>query len=163
MSLAEDCFAFRSDLRTNGIIFSFVGYVSEGILFALGDALKQKMALEDADENLTMRVFAVFVEQVQNVIRYSNDRMVGETDRPVELSSGIVAVGMEGERFFVVCGNTITRADVPRLQARLEHLQGLDRDAIRKFYRQKLREPAEEDSRGGSISRPVAAAASGPR
>ncbi len=151
MSLAKDCFDFRSDLWNSGIIFSFVGYVSEGILFALGDALKQKMALDDADENLTKRVFSVFVEQVQNIIRYSTDRVVGETDRPVELSSGLVAVGREGERFFVVCGNTINRSEVPRLRERLEHLRGLDGDAIRKFYRQKLREPSEENSRGGSI------------
>jgi len=151
MSLAKDCFDFRADLRASGIIFSFVGYVSEGILFALGDALKQKMALEETDANLTKRVFSVFVEQVQNIIRYSTDRVVGETDRPVELSSGLVAVGMEGERFFVLCGNTISRAEVPRLRERLEHLRGMDKEAIKKFYRQKLREPAEEDSKGGSI------------
>lgn len=151
MSLAQECYGFRSDLNAKGIVFSFVGYVSEGILFALGDALKQKMALEETDRNLTKRVFSVFVEQVQNIIRYSADRVEGETDRPVELSSGLVAVGMEDGRFFVLCGNTIRTLDSPRLRDRLAHLQGMDKTAIKAFYKEKLREPPEEDSRGGSI------------
>jgi regulator of sigma D len=151
MSLAQECYGFRSELNAKGIVFSFVGYVSEGILFALGDALKQKMALEDTDANLTKRVFSVFVEQVQNIIRYSSDRVAGETDRPVEMSSGLIAVGREEGRFFVLCGNTINTAEAPRLRQKLEHLRSLDKQGIKAFYKEKLREPPEEDSKGASI------------
>ncbi|WP_439817195.1 SiaB family protein kinase [Zavarzinia sp. CC-PAN008] len=148
--LAPEYLSFRSALHDQGVIFCFTGYLSEGVLFALGEALKQKLTLADADANVTKRVFSVFVEQVQNVIRYSSDR-VGGAPEPVELSSGLIAVGAEQQRFFVVCGNTVSNGEVPRLKDRLGVLQGLDKEAIRTLYRQKLREPPEEDSKGATI------------
>jgi hypothetical protein len=149
--LAEEYLSFNHVLEQKGIIFSFSGYVSEGILFALGDALKQKMAIEETDANITKRVFSVFVEQVQNIIRYSADRLSGDIGRMVELSSGVIAVGQEQGKFFVVCANKVRNDDRSRLQERLEHLKGLDKDEIKAFYKEKLREDPEVESKGASI------------
>ena len=149
--LAEEYLSFKKILEQKGIIFSFSGYVSEGILFALGDALKQKMALEDTDSNTTKKVFSVFVEQVQNIIRYSADRVSGDIGRPVELSSGMIAVGQEQGKFFVICANKVRTEDRHRLKERLEHLQTLDKDGIKAYYKEKLREEPEAESKGDSI------------
>ncbi|HLN24156.1 MAG TPA: SiaB family protein kinase [Patescibacteria group bacterium] len=149
--LAEEYLSFKNTLAEKGIIFSFSGYVSEGILFALGDALKQKMALAETDLSTTKRVFSIFVEQVQNVIRYSAERVSGDIGKPVELSSGMIAVGNDGKRFFVICANKVLLTDMERLRDRLQHLQGLDKDEIKAYYKEKLREDPEVDSKGASI------------
>ncbi len=149
--LAEEYLSFKRVLEQKGIIFSFSGYVSEGILFALGDALKQKMALEETDTNTTKKVFSVFVEQVQNIIRYSADRVSGDIGRPIELSSGMIAVGQEQGKFFVICANKVRSEDRDRLKERLEHLQTLDKDGIKAYYKEKLREEPEAESKGASI------------
>ncbi len=149
--LAQHYASFKRSLDERGIIFSFSGYVSEGILFSLGDALRQKMALEEADMNTVKRVFSVFVEQVQNIIRYSADKISGHVEKPVELSGGVVTIGTEQGRFFVVCGNVIRTWDVPKLKARLEHLSSLGKDEIKAYYKNQLREAPEEDSRGATI------------
>lgn len=151
MQLAEEYFGFRQQLNQQGIIFSFVGFLSEGILFSLGEALKQKMTLDATDANVTKRVFSVFVEQVQNIIRYSAERTTGELGKPVELSSGMVSVGRENDTFFVVCGNTLARAESTELQDKLAMLANMDKDSIKSYYREKLREPVDEASRGASI------------
>ncbi|OIR02061.1 hypothetical protein GALL_159200 [mine drainage metagenome] len=150
-ALAEEYLGFKTILGQKGIIFSFSGYVSEGILFALGDALKQKMALEETDHHVTRKVFSIFVEQVQNIIRYSADRMTGDIGKPVELSSGMIAVGQEGGSFFVVCANMVRLSDMERLKERLDHIKSLDREGIKAFYKEKLREDPEMDSKGASI------------
>lgn len=149
--LASDYLEFHQDLTNKGIIFSFTGYVSEGILTALGEALRQKMAMDEEDHNVTRKVFSVFVEQVQNIIRYSADRLEGDVGKRVELSSGVITVGRQDERFFVVCGNTIRQDDAERLRNRLENLAGMDREALKSFYKEKLREPPEQDSKGATI------------
>ncbi|WP_211213667.1 SiaB family protein kinase [Aquaspirillum serpens] len=118
--LVQPYYQFQQDLHSKGIIFSFTGYVSEGILYALGEALKQKMALDETDANVTRKVFSIFVEQVQNIIRYSADRVEGEVGKKVELSSGMIAVGRENNRFFVVCGNIVSQDDVTALRDRLQ-------------------------------------------
>ena len=92
--LAQNYYQYKEYFNQDGVIFSFSGYISEGILFALGDALKEKLSLEDTDTNTVKRVFSIFVEQVQNIIRYSIERVdnVNE-DTWGALSSGIIIVG----------------------------------------------------------------------
>lgn len=149
--LAKYYRTFKRDLDQRGIIFSFSGYMSEGILYSLGDALRQKMALEDTDISTVKKVFSVFVEQAQNIIRYSAEKVSGDVGKNVELSSGMVTIGTENNRFFIVCANVVLAADEPKLRERLEKLQKMDKDAIKAYYKEQLREAPEEQSRGATI------------
>ncbi|KAF0224972.1 MAG: hypothetical protein FD176_781 [Rhodospirillaceae bacterium] len=149
--LAKQYRAFKSTLDERGIVFSFSGYLSEGILYSLGDALRQKMALEDTDVTTIKKVFSVFVEQSQNIIRYSADKVQGNLGKTVELSSGMVTIGSENGRFFIVCGNIILEDDMEKLRGRLETLRGMGKDEIKAYYKEQLREPPDEGSRGATI------------
>ncbi|CAA7627887.1 conserved hypothetical protein [Candidatus Terasakiella magnetica] len=149
--LAKYYRSFKKDLDQRGIIFSFSGYMSEGILYSLGDALRQKMALEDTNISTVKKVFSVFVEQAQNIIRYSAEKVSGDIGRAVELSSGMVTIGTENNRFFIVCANVVLASDEPKLRDRLERLQKMGKDEIKAYYKEQLREAPEEQSRGATI------------
>ena len=149
--LAAKYSAFKKVMDDEGIIFSFSGYLSEGVLYSLGEALRQKMAVEDTDVTTVKKVFSVFVEQAQNIIRYSADKVVGGNGTAVELSSGMVTFGRADGHFYIVCGNEMCADHVDKLRSRLEILQHMDKDAIKTYYREQLREAPEEDSRGGTI------------
>jgi len=150
-SLARQNRDFKRVLDERGILFSFSGYLSEGILYSLGDTLRQKMTLDDTDLTTIKKVFSVFIEQAQNIIRYSAEKVLGNVGKSVELSSGMVNIGTESGRFFIVCANTILEEDVPRLRERLEILQKMDKDAIKAYYKEQLREAPDEKSRGATI------------
>ncbi len=149
--LAQYYRSFKRTLDEQGIIFSFSGYMSENILYSLGEALRQKMTLEEADMNTAKKVFSVFVEQAQNVIRYSAEKVEGQRGEGVELSSGMVTIGSDDGAFFIVCGNVIREEDEARLRQRLDHLNSLDAPAIKAYYREQLREAPDDDSRGATI------------
>ena len=149
--LAKYYRSFKHDLDQRGIIFSFSGYMSEGILYSLGDALRQKMALEDTNVGTVKKVFSVFVEQAQNIIRYSADKVSGDLGKAVELSSGMVTIGTENGHFFIVCANVVLADDEPRLRERLERLQKMDKEEIKAYYKEQLREAPDEHSRGATI------------
>ena len=96
--IATEYYRFEQCLKDKQIFFSFAGYISEGLLFSMGDVLKQKLASEETDLNTTKKVFSIFVEQVQNIIRYSSERLkedAGKTDgeKKPEISSGVISVG----------------------------------------------------------------------
>ena len=146
--LAEDYHRFKAALDSRGIIFSYSGMVSESLLLALGSALKQKMAIEHTDRNTANRVFSVFVEQVQNIIRYSEER---PDDEDNGLRSGVISVGHDTDGFFVVCGNYMKQDRVSRLRERLEHLLTLDKDGLKAFYRERLKAPPDEESQGATL------------
>ena len=64
----------RAHAAKQGIIFAYSGYMTEPVLSGVGEALKQKLTIDDADTKTLRSVFAVFVEQMQNIIRYSAEK-----------------------------------------------------------------------------------------
>jgi hypothetical protein len=149
--LAADHYRMKMESNQHGIIFSFNGFISEGILFALGDALKKKMSMDDTDVSTMKRVFSVFIEQAQNIIRYSAETLVQGGREDSRLSSGLITVGFEEGRFFVVCGNLLRRPEAPALQARLEKIRGLDPAGIKAFYLERIKDPLESASKGANL------------
>ena len=150
--LAQDFLAFHEASRRNGVILSFGGDISENVLFSLGEVLKLRMIQGETDASVAKRVFSVFVEQAQNIIRYSADKVPGaQAATGGMISAGMIVVGVENGRFFVVCGNEIPQGDVAPLRSRLAHIAGLSSEELKRFYREKLRQPPDEGSLGGSI------------
>ena len=151
MNLAQWYYECQQSLMNRGIILSFTGFVSEGTLYSLGEALKQTMARDETDNNVAKKVFSVFVEQAQNIIRYSADRV--DTDGPPasEIGAGMITVGRDGTRFFVMCGNLVPASDVEHLRERLEIIRGMDKEQLKAYYREKLKEEPEAQSKGASI------------
>jgi Family of unknown function (DUF6272) len=148
--LAQSFHATQQTLLSQGIILSYTGYVSEGVLYSLGEALKQKLTLDHTDKNVSKRLFSVFVEQVQNMIRYSADRQEGG-EPPVELSVGMIVVGKLNDELFVVCGNVIETKSQARLSERLTMLSKMDKEELKHHYRERLKQEPEEHSKGASI------------
>lgn len=146
--LAQSYLEFKGRLDQQGAVLTYCGSVSEAIMAALGETLKQKMVERESDAADIRRAFSIFVEQVQNVIRYSEENRKNGDVGP---RSGLIMVGLKQGRYFIVCGNFVQQDKVERLRARLDHLVTLDRDSIRQFYREKLREPPEEGSLGATI------------
>lgn len=130
------------------ISLCYSGYLSEQVLVALTKALRSKVAADNPDENLAKRVFSVFVEQVQNVIRYSADRLNDESG--ADQSFGVVTFGAH-EKFFVLTGNRMLTADAERLRAQLEEIRGLNKQDLLAYYREQLNAPAQEGDRGAGL------------
>lgn len=153
--LASQVHEIRDQLQMHGIVFAYSGYVTESILSGVGDALKQKLAIEDADTKTVRSVFAVFVEQMQNIIRYSAERIQqqdGSTKPDIaELSYGILTIGQEGTDYVVQAGNMIKLADVSRMKQRLGAIRDMNRDELKAAYKKQLRLGPDIHSKGAGI------------
>ncbi|MEM9140405.1 MAG: SiaB family protein kinase [Pseudomonadota bacterium] len=152
--LATELHGLRTFMRDHGVIFAYSGYVNEQVLSGVGEAVKQKLALEDADVKTTRSVFAVFVEQMQNIIRYSAEKLGDSTDESIgkELRYGVLTIGQEeGIGYTVHAGNLIERSDVDRLRGKLSVLQTMSHDELRAEYKAQLKAGPDEFSKGAGI------------
>ena len=149
--LADSVLELRSALQGQHILFTYSGHVSETLLFSLGETVKRQLDINHTDRSVRKKVFSVFVEQVQNVIRYSSEHE-GQPDPASErFSAGIVSLGHENGRYFVICGNAVDGDSAGRLKERLETLQSMDQQELKTHYREKLREEPDESSMGATI------------
>ncbi len=155
--LASQLMNLRGTLHEGGVIFAYSGYVTEPVLSGVGEALKQKLTIDDADTKTLRSVFAVFVEQMQNIIRYSAEKV--ESPLPPaaderalkELRYGILTIGKEGADYVVCAGNLVERADVPRLHARLSRIREMNKDELKVLYKEQLRAEPEAGSKGAGL------------
>ena len=135
------------ELQGEGVLFCFSGPTTQGVLESIGDALRRRMGCENADTNTTQRVFAIFVEQVQNIIHYSADCGPCAED----LRCGVVVVGNADGKFFVICGNKIERGHQQHMETRLKQVQGMDKAQLKALYKELRRQDPEEGSMGAGL------------
>ncbi len=149
---AKDILDLREGLMRGGVLFCYCGYVTEEVLSSIGDAIRDKLALENTEQQVSRGLFAVFVEQVQNIIRYSAEKQEGALeDRAVDLRHGVLAVGRSDGGYYVSCGNAIANGDVPRLRDGLSHIQGLDRKELKALHKEILKGKTPEGSKGAGV------------
>src|SRR5262249_6609850 len=138
----RDLFDLRATLKRQGIIFAFSGYMTETVLSGVGEAIKQKLTIDDADTNTLRTVFAVFVQQMQSIIRSSAEldaqSAAGESPT-LEIRYGIVTIGQEGDEYVVQAGNLVAHKDVERLRARLIKIRDMNKEELRALHKEQLR------------------------
>ena len=149
--LAQELQDFRAFLRQKGILFAYSGYVSEPVLLGVGEALKHKLAVADADTKTVRSVFAIFVEQMQNIIRYSAEQDVDEPDADDGLRYGVLTVGHVEEDYVVRAGNLIRHKDAERLRDRLAVIRGMDKSELKSAYKEQLKAGPDADSKGAGV------------
>jgi hypothetical protein len=155
--LAGQLMDLRSMLHAQGVIFAYSGYVTEPVLSGVGEALKQKLTIDDADTKTLRSVFAIFVEQMQNIIRYSAEKAhqpppsATEAGALREIRYGILTIGREGNEYVVCAGNLVQRADVPRLKERLNKIRNMSKDELKALYKEQLRSEPEQGSKGAGL------------
>lgn len=161
----------RQQLESRGIVFSYCGYLNENILSGIGNALQSKMAIEQTDQKISRGIFSTFVEQVQNVIRYSEEKIGPEERKAQELAAakaegrdanpilddgelryGTIAIGEkpDGTRF-VTCANMILNENVARITESLESIRGLNRKELTHLMREHLKQGPPEGSKGAGV------------
>ena len=142
----------HNDMLGDGISFCFTGFMSEDMLLGIGNTLRKKFEIDDLDKTTSMSMFSVFVEMVQNVIRYSAENQSDNNDPAIiDLRYGILSIGEKDGRNFVACGNLVKTEDMKRLETKLSGLKEMDSKQLRKLFKDSLKEDAPEGSKGAGV------------
>ena len=105
-------------MQARRTLFCYSGPLSEDLLTQISNPVRQQLSESDSDEGVAKRVFGVFVEQAQNIIRYATLR--ADTGEGV----GTIAISVtEDDGFLIEAVNAIdSDKRCPReYVARIEH------------------------------------------
>jgi len=146
--------AVQQELAEHEIFFFYSGFITEELLLSVGNAIKKKLELVQADRKTSRAVFAIFVEEVQNIIRYSKSVLQSPENSNEDADSlrhGFLSIGRREKGYIVCCGNLVLNEDAERLGVHLENLQKMDIAAIKQIYKETLRNPPPENSKGAGV------------
>ena len=135
--------AFCNTADFNGVLFYYHGSLSQNIIAAMGDTLKQRLENDEAGGPKARKLFSTFIEMVQNALHYSPTAPDSNGEKV-----GAVAVGKRDDKYFIVCGNLIDKQYSERIREKIEPLRSMTLDEIKKAYREQLKNDnhAAEDS-----------------
>lgn len=140
-----------TDLKKEGIIFCFCGSVSQSIVEGIGETLWQRLELEGTEVSTIGRVFPIFVEQMQNIVSHSSERITPDKIGGEEIRFGIIIVGRSPDsRFYITCGNYVDNSSAESIRRRLEPLRDMDKDQLKELYREQRRQAKSEGKSKGA-------------
>ncbi len=137
---------YKQDLDSDGIILSLSGPMSHEMVESIGRAIRFKIG-EDGDKSIALKVFSIFVEQVENVINYSVEKIPPDSS----MSFGIIVIGKIDGAFFISGGNKIETEKQQKLEYYLNKLASMDKDELKIYYKERRRADREGDSKGAGI------------
>jgi len=143
-----DLVELRDDLNERDILMIFSGPFSHSIIEELGNAVRNHLENAQLSRSAMMDVFAVYIEQAQNVRNYIR-RWEQAPDGARIVHSGIVVIARDGERYVISSGNLMAPADAAPLAARLEQLRALDKAGLKALQKERLRQPLNEENGAG--------------
>jgi len=146
----SDMRALREIFERCRIILSFNGPFSQSVIEELGEAIRRHLESQTQPRKRIADVFAVYIEITQNIRHYAESQGRDEA-HTARLNKGTVLIARDGDEYSVVSGNLILAADAEALQQRLDQVCGMDKDALKAAYKERLRTPLEEGARGAGL------------
>ncbi|HTJ96859.1 MAG TPA: SiaB family protein kinase [Rhodocyclaceae bacterium] len=132
---------FCAQAVKDGMLFYYTGEFSKNVIGAMSDTLRHRLDSTSLSAPSRRKIFSTFVELSQNVLHYGDPEQDGA-------KIGALAVGHNGDKYYVMCGNTVRVEYVDRIKENIEPLRNMTIEEIKAAYREQLRndEHEQEDS-----------------
>lgn len=99
------------------------------------------------DSSIKRKVFNVMVESLQNIVKHSDELIDGETHS----HAAIFLIGRESDRYTIMSGNPIRKANIPALKEKLELINGLDKDGLKELYKDIIKNTTISEKGGAGL------------
>lgn len=134
----------------DGIIFlSYGGYLSQALISAMTEALEKEAEDNGVNMSISNNIFTIFIELSQNMMNYSKsiDNTISETQ-----SQGLILVSKDPNfNYRIHSQNIVSQKDKEKMEPKLLEIQSLDRDGIKKRYRELRKSGKNTHYKGGGI------------
>ena len=147
----KSMYNLKKNLTENGIFLCFNGPFSQGLMVEIGDILKQRLKAAQVDDPTILKVFSALVEQSQNILHHSAEKLI-ETNTPDdEFMLGIIAVGSQDNRYFVLGGNKIRNNEVDSLKEKLSQLSEMNKEELKQLYKERRKSELTNLANGAGL------------
>lgn len=145
---------YYENLKDNNINIIYSGPIWGDGVEGISATLKKVMEFDQLSLTASKSIFAVFVEQMNNMLMYSAEKEAYDANKEnsSNLSRGIFILGTKGKTYFLKSGNIIKNASIKFLKDRIDLLNSLDKEGIKKLYKEQIRsENNNPESLGAGI------------
>ena len=147
-------FHMHHELLANAsIIMAYNGPLWSHELYGITEKLRHHLSLDTQPTAAATSLFAVFVEQLNNMIMYSAEKMRGiyPDGTTFEASKGSFILSRGNEAYSLQTGNAVTKETAVDLEKRLADLNSLDKKELFASYKKQLKAKRMRDKKGAGV------------
>lgn len=142
----------KARIEKDNMIFVYNGPVTQEIIEGIGSSLQNHMQAKDASTMMSLKVFAVFVESMQNIMHYSYHKTSSpEMNQEITMPAGIVAICHDGDNFYSLSGNLIEKTKQARISSALDKVCSMDKQQLKAYYKQQRKNGPDSESKGAGL------------
>ncbi len=139
---------FYVKMKKNNINLAYEGEMTHQITKAFTSLTESSMVKEEDDNSVQKKVFHVMVECLQNISKHAGNRNNIITSKD---GRGIFMISKGKSEYNVTTGNIINNDKIPKLRKMLENINSLDKDGLKKLYKQQMREGRLSEKGGAGL------------
>jgi len=126
-------------LKDLSINISYSGPMWDDGVKGIAKMVRTSLSHDDLSAKASKVIFSVFVEQVTNMLMYSAEKELYENDEKEEISVGMLVLGHKENTYFIQTGNAVKSSAVDLIQSKISHLNTLDKQGLRQYYKEVMR------------------------
>lgn len=130
--------------------YVYRGYFNHNItkkILVLADKSIAKVT-DDTQATLQKRIYYIMVEGLQNITHHQDEIA---NDRNFDKYPGLFAIQKSGDKYFITTGNIIANDKVSDLKSRLDVINSLDKEELKKYHREILTGGTISDKGGAGL------------
>lgn len=130
--------SFINTAEFNGVLFYYKGVLSQNVISTIGESMKNRLDGEELSSPVKQRkLFSSFIEMAQNAMFYA-------PETPNHEKEAAFVVGVEGQKFYIACGNYIESKYADRIRSKIDPLLTMTIDEVKAAYKTQLRNERHE-------------------
>ena len=137
---------FRS-MMDEHIILSFKGEITSDIITMVLQIMESRLEHEEAKSSVKKKIFNILVECMQNLYHHAEP----ETPDENPTRKAMLEMYFDDDYYNIITGNYMNNDDVDHLKSRLDKVNSLSKEDLRKFYREILDNNQISEKGGASL------------
>ena len=131
----------------------YSGPIWAGGVEGMAEFIQRRIDVDNLPKATSKSIFSVFVEQMHNMLMYSAEKETFNVeDEVTSVSKGLFVIGRENDSYFIKTGNVVSRLNADILRNRIDHLNSLDKEGLRKYFKEKrMSDNDNPESKGAGI------------
>ncbi len=136
--------------RQSAVELFYTGYFSQQNIMSMGGVIRAWLDKNESSSVTRRKLFSVFIEMGQNIVRYSSDERFMCTGQE-ELRFGSLCFHTDNGNYYLETANLVGPEESSLLKTNLEVLRTMTQAEIRDAWKQGLRSEAPVTSKGANI------------
>lgn len=140
-------YELHKTMVTRNLILVYEGEFTQEITKSVLAMAERNMDAIGEDSTIKRKVFNVMVECLQNIVKHSDE--IDDVNY-ANKNSAIFMIGKQEDKYIITSGNPVTNQKIQDLQGKLEHINALDKEGLKQYYKEKIKNSKGLNKKGGA-------------